>query len=152
MSEEDAAGLEDPVLGGPLLGEQHAPISEGLASGMCVMFGTIWNEIIDHFRLEDIKSGQERELLKFSHFDGFSQAINLPVKQLTFALAWKMDSCGMMRMPPINLMKFLKTVPQDDFSDVIIITIFIAYNDFLMVTNIENIFPSIEMLLTTVCG
>jgi len=46
-----------------------------------VMFSAVWNEIIDHFRLEDIISDRERELLKFSRFDGFSQAIYLPVFQ-----------------------------------------------------------------------
>jgi callose synthase len=46
-----------------------------------VMFSAVWNEIIDHFRLEDIISDWERELLKFSRFDGFSQAIYLPVFQ-----------------------------------------------------------------------
>eukprot|EP00590_Aulacoseira_subarctica_P004324 CAMPEP_0172434066 /NCGR_PEP_ID=MMETSP1064-20121228/70434_1 /TAXON_ID=202472 /ORGANISM="Aulacoseira subarctica , Strain CCAP 1002/5" /LENGTH=2137 /DNA_ID=CAMNT_0013182263 /DNA_START=101 /DNA_END=6514 /DNA_ORIENTATION=- len=46
-----------------------------------VMFSAVWNEIIDHFRQEDIISDRERELLKFSRFDGFSQAIYLPVFQ-----------------------------------------------------------------------
>ena len=46
-----------------------------------VMFSTVWNEIIDHFRLEDLISNRERDYLKFSRFDGFSQAIYLPVFQ-----------------------------------------------------------------------
>ena len=46
-----------------------------------VMFSAVWNEIIDHFRREDIISDRERENLKFSRFDGFSQAIYLPVFQ-----------------------------------------------------------------------
>lgn len=46
-----------------------------------VMFSAAWNEIIDHFRSEDIISNQERDNLKFSQFDGFSQAIYLPVFQ-----------------------------------------------------------------------
>ena len=44
-----------------------------------VMFSAVWNEIIDHFRLEDILSNEERDNLKFSRFDGFSQVIYLPV-------------------------------------------------------------------------
>lgn len=46
-----------------------------------VMFSAAWNEIIDYFRTEDIISNQERDNLKFSRFDGFSQAIYLPVFQ-----------------------------------------------------------------------
>eukprot|EP00979_Chaetoceros_neogracilis_P015538 scaffold6112_cov265-Chaetoceros_neogracile.AAC.1 len=46
-----------------------------------VMFASAWNEIIDHFRQEDIISNRERDNLKFSRFDGFSQAIYLPVFQ-----------------------------------------------------------------------
>uniref|UniRef100_A0A7S1ZKM7 1,3-beta-glucan synthase n=1 Tax=Ditylum brightwellii TaxID=49249 RepID=A0A7S1ZKM7_9STRA len=46
-----------------------------------VMFSAVWNEIIDMFRQEDIVSNQERDNLKFSVFDGFSQAIYLPVFQ-----------------------------------------------------------------------
>jgi len=46
-----------------------------------VMFSAAWNEIIDHFREEDIISNGERDNLKFSRFDGFSQAIYLPVFQ-----------------------------------------------------------------------
>jgi len=46
-----------------------------------VMFSAAWNEIIDHFRQEDIISNRERDNLKFSRFDGFSQAIYLPVFQ-----------------------------------------------------------------------
>jgi len=46
-----------------------------------VMFASAWNEIIDHFRQEDIVSNRERDNLKFSRFDGFSQAIYLPVFQ-----------------------------------------------------------------------
>jgi len=46
-----------------------------------VMFSAAWNEIIDYFRLEDIISNKERDCLKFSRFDGFSQAIYLPVFQ-----------------------------------------------------------------------
>jgi len=46
-----------------------------------VMFSAAWNEIIDHFRQEDIISNEERDNLKFSRFDGFSQAIYLPVFQ-----------------------------------------------------------------------
>jgi len=46
-----------------------------------VMFSAAWNEIIDHFREEDILSNSECDNLKFSRFDGFSQAIYLPVFQ-----------------------------------------------------------------------
>jgi callose synthase len=46
-----------------------------------VMFSAAWNEIIDHFRVEDIISTGEMDNLKFSQFDGFSQAIYLPVFQ-----------------------------------------------------------------------
>lgn len=46
-----------------------------------VMFSAAWNEIIDHFRQEDIISNRERDNLKFSRFDGFSMAIYLPVFQ-----------------------------------------------------------------------
>ena len=46
-----------------------------------VMFSAAWNEIIDHFRHEDIISNAEMDNLKFSQFDGFSQAIYLPVFQ-----------------------------------------------------------------------
>ena len=46
-----------------------------------VMFSAAWNEIIDQFRLEDIISNRERDNLKFSRFEGFSQAIYLPVFQ-----------------------------------------------------------------------
>jgi callose synthase len=46
-----------------------------------VMFSAVWNEIIDHFRQEDIISNTESDNLKFSQFDGFSQAIYLPVFQ-----------------------------------------------------------------------
>lgn len=46
-----------------------------------VMFSAVWNEIIDHFRLEDIISNAESDNLRFSQFDGFSQAIYLPVFQ-----------------------------------------------------------------------
>lgn len=46
-----------------------------------VMFSAAWNEIIDYFRQEDIVSNDECDNLKFSQFDGFSQAIYLPVFQ-----------------------------------------------------------------------
>ena len=46
-----------------------------------VMFSAAWNEIIDHFRQEDIISNREKDYLKFSRFDGFNQAIYLPVFQ-----------------------------------------------------------------------
>lgn len=46
-----------------------------------VMFSAAWNEIIDHFRDEDLVSNAERDNLRFSRFDGFSQAIYLPVFQ-----------------------------------------------------------------------
>ena len=46
-----------------------------------IMFSAAWNEIIDHFREEDIISNAESDNLKFSQFDGFSQAIYLPVFQ-----------------------------------------------------------------------
>jgi len=46
-----------------------------------VMFSAAWNEVIDHFRQEDIVSNRERDYLKFSRFEGFSQAIYLPVFQ-----------------------------------------------------------------------
>jgi len=46
-----------------------------------VMFSAAWNDIIDHFRQEDILSNREKDNLKFSRFEGFSQAIYLPVFQ-----------------------------------------------------------------------
>ena len=46
-----------------------------------VMFSAAWNEVIDYFRQEDIVSNAESDNLKFSQFDGFSQAIYLPVFQ-----------------------------------------------------------------------
>lgn len=51
-----------------------------------VMFSAAWNEIIDHFREEDIISNTESDNLKFSQFDGFSQAIYLPVFQTAGAI------------------------------------------------------------------
>eukprot|EP00934_Nitzschia_sp_Nitz4_P000520 Nitzschia sp. Nitz4//scaffold35_size145790//494//7179//NITZ4_003001-RA/size145790-augustus-gene-0.108-mRNA-1//1//CDS//3329549037//520//frame0 len=51
-----------------------------------VMFSAAWNEIIDHFREEDIVSNAESDNLKFSQFDGFSQAIYLPVFQTAGAI------------------------------------------------------------------
>ena len=46
-----------------------------------VMFSAAWNEIVDHFRQEDIISNTENDNLNFSQFDGFSQAIYLAVFQ-----------------------------------------------------------------------
>ena len=46
-----------------------------------VMFSAAWNEIVDYMRQEDIISNTECDNLKFSQFDGFSQAIYLPVFQ-----------------------------------------------------------------------
>jgi len=46
-----------------------------------VMFSVAWNEIIDHFRQEDLVSDSEKQYLKFSSFEGFSLAIYLPVFQ-----------------------------------------------------------------------
>lgn len=51
-----------------------------------VMFSAAWNEIVDHFREEDIVSNAESDNLKFSQFDGFSQAIYLPVFQTAGAI------------------------------------------------------------------
>eukprot|EP00529_Nitzschia_sp_RCC80_P002602 CAMPEP_0113499794 /NCGR_PEP_ID=MMETSP0014_2-20120614/31949_1 /TAXON_ID=2857 /ORGANISM="Nitzschia sp." /LENGTH=2183 /DNA_ID=CAMNT_0000394015 /DNA_START=271 /DNA_END=6822 /DNA_ORIENTATION=- /assembly_acc=CAM_ASM_000159 len=51
-----------------------------------VMFSAAWNEIIDHFREEDVVSNAESDNLKFSQFDGFSQAIYLPVFQTAGAV------------------------------------------------------------------
>lgn len=51
-----------------------------------VMFSAAWNEIIDYFREEDIVSYAEMDNLKFSQFDGFSQAIYLPVFQTAGAI------------------------------------------------------------------
>lgn len=51
-----------------------------------VMFSTVWNEVIDHFREEDLVSNRERDYMKFSRFDGFSQAIYLPVFQTAGAV------------------------------------------------------------------
>ena len=51
-----------------------------------VMFSAAWNEIIDHFRNEDIISNTESDNLRFSQFDGFSQAIYLPVFQTAGAI------------------------------------------------------------------
>lgn len=51
-----------------------------------VMFSAAWNEIIDHFREEDTVSNAESDNLKFSQFDGFSQAIYLPVFQTAGAI------------------------------------------------------------------
>jgi len=46
-----------------------------------VMFSAAWNEIIDALRQEDIISNSERDNLRFSRFDGFSQAVYLPAFQ-----------------------------------------------------------------------
>ncbi|KAL3922916.1 MAG: hypothetical protein SGILL_001947 [Bacillariaceae sp.] len=51
-----------------------------------VMFSAAWNEVIDHFREEDAVSNAESDNLKFSQFDGFSQAIYLPVFQTAGAI------------------------------------------------------------------
>ncbi|KAG7363584.1 1,3-beta-glucan synthase component-domain containing protein [Nitzschia inconspicua] len=51
-----------------------------------VMFSAAWNEIIDHLREEDVISNAESDNLKFSQFDGFSQAIYLPVFQTAGAI------------------------------------------------------------------
>jgi callose synthase len=51
-----------------------------------VMFSAAWNEIVDHFRQEDIISNTESDNLRFSQFDGFSQAIYLPVFQTAGAI------------------------------------------------------------------
>lgn len=51
-----------------------------------VMFSAAWNEVVDHFRQEDIISNRERDYLKFSRFEGFSQAIYLPVFQTAGAM------------------------------------------------------------------
>ncbi|KAL3922878.1 MAG: hypothetical protein SGILL_001970 [Bacillariaceae sp.] len=51
-----------------------------------VMFSAAWNEVIDHFREEDAVSNAECDNLKFSQFDGFSQAIYLPVFQTAGAI------------------------------------------------------------------
>lgn len=51
-----------------------------------VMFSAAWNEIIDYFRETDIVSNAESDNLKFSQFDGFSQAIYLPVFQTAGAI------------------------------------------------------------------
>jgi callose synthase len=67
-----------------------------------VMFSAAWNEIIDHFRDEDIISNSESDNLKFSTFDGFSQAVYLPV----FQTAGFLD----------NLMAELER-PQDEYED-----------------------------------
>lgn len=62
-----------------------------------VMFSTAWNEIIDHFRAEDIISNAESDNLKFSQFDGFSQAIYLPVFQTAGAIE---DVMAELERPP----------------------------------------------------
>lgn len=46
-----------------------------------VMFSAAWNEVVNYMRNEDIISNTECDNLKFSQFDGFSQAIYLPVFQ-----------------------------------------------------------------------
>jgi callose synthase len=67
-----------------------------------VMFSAAWNEIIDHFREEDTVSTAESDNLKFSQFDGFSQAIYLPVFQTAGAIE---DVLSELERPP------------DDYSD-----------------------------------
>ena len=42
-----------------------------------VKFSTVWNEIIDSLRSEDLVSNRERDYLKFSCFGGFSQTVYL---------------------------------------------------------------------------
>ena len=44
-----------------------------------VMFSTVWNGVIDRFREEDLVSNCERDCMKISRFNGFSQAIYLPM-------------------------------------------------------------------------
>ena len=46
-----------------------------------VFFSAAWNEIIDHFREEDIINNKEMNYLKFSKFPRFQQPIYLPVFQ-----------------------------------------------------------------------
>jgi callose synthase len=58
------------------------------------MFSAAWNEIIDHFRDEDIISNTEGDNLKFSRFDGFSQAIYLPVFQTAGVIENMMSEVG----------------------------------------------------------
>jgi callose synthase len=54
-----------------------------------VFFSAAWNEIIDHFREEDIISNKEMGNLKFSRFPHFKQPIYLPV----FQTAGVVDQC-----------------------------------------------------------
>lgn len=57
-----------------------------------VMFSTLWNEIIDSFREEDLISNQERKWLMFDRFDNtFSQAVYLPVFQTAGVLDQTID-------------------------------------------------------------
>ena len=42
-----------------------------------VIFSTTWNDIIDYFRQEDIISNRGFGNLKFSRYEGFSQAVYL---------------------------------------------------------------------------
>ncbi len=80
-----------------------------------VMFSAAWNEIIDHFRQEDIISNRERDNLKFSSFEGFSQAIYLPV----FQTAGVMD----------DVIRILEAPQEDQASPVTDIDIFKPIND-----------------------
>eukprot|EP00638_Chattonella_subsalsa_P004550 CAMPEP_0117750646 /NCGR_PEP_ID=MMETSP0947-20121206/10498_1 /TAXON_ID=44440 /ORGANISM="Chattonella subsalsa, Strain CCMP2191" /LENGTH=2124 /DNA_ID=CAMNT_0005568865 /DNA_START=100 /DNA_END=6474 /DNA_ORIENTATION=+ len=45
-------------------------------------FGTAWNEIVNHLRQTDLISNQERNMLKFHSFQGFSKPVYLPVFQM----------------------------------------------------------------------
>ena len=58
----------------------------GLASRKWVIFAEAWNEIVSHFREEDIISNREMGFLKFSKFENFSLPIYLPLFQTAGAI------------------------------------------------------------------
>uniref|UniRef100_A0A7S4EG16 1,3-beta-glucan synthase n=1 Tax=Pseudo-nitzschia australis TaxID=44445 RepID=A0A7S4EG16_9STRA len=83
-----AASESSSLLGGPNSQRLQSYVNRLLDVRIqkWVMFSAAWNEIIDYFREEDIVSNAETDNLKFSQFDGFSQAIYLPVFQTAGAI------------------------------------------------------------------
>jgi hypothetical protein len=72
-------------------GSSTAPESQRSADGVTefldvrslrwIVFGRVWNEIINHLRDHDHLSDSEKEILLFSSFDWFSKPIYLPLFQ-----------------------------------------------------------------------
>ena len=58
-----------------------------------VFFGEVWNEIIDHFRDEDIVSNREMNYLKFSRFRGSGHTFKMPIYLPVFQTAGVIDLC-----------------------------------------------------------